>query len=821
MNARVRRVGLACFLLLFLLFPALSPAQPAPPVAGYGRALEFAGDDYVFVPSQADINFAGGDNFTIALWVKPNGGLSALYRMYATVNQFQIYTYVGVGNRVTFALGRHSITWDYHNSTNILVPGRWTHLAFVKEGAVSRIYVNGLLDSQDAVHSSVTSALRTTQNTYIGYDPASWDAYLNGAVDEVRVWNAALNQSQIADWMYRETDATHPAAANQVLYFKMNEGAGTTLGDTAGGNNPGTMTSMEETDWTNSWVRDWYTDEETPFDGFLVGSDADGASADGTNWTLGFQIVNPGGKGVASAVGTNRFHYIPNVNATGTDYFTYRVLDGGGLISNTQAVRVCIRNLNDAPTASNDTATTGEDMPISIPVLANDSDVDGDPLLVSAVFNGAHGATAIDPGSSNVTYTPNAGWFGVDAFDYVIADGNGGFDTGTVTVTVVQILDFTTAGSPAEHDAPQPHGYGTVHVAPGTVLTNTVTTPCDEAAGTRYRCAGWTGTGSVPPAGVTNRVVVTVGTHSALTWNWAPQHRLDITAAGGTVIGGTSGWWNAGWVFDLVPVPDPTRVFDHWETNGSPAGSAVPLSVTIDAPKAVRAVFSSAFTNVTGDTAARFVSWELNRQTGTLFGNLEICNKPQSAKALIAPFWYAAPSNSQRYLVHPNGTEPSGYPYVDITARANAALPGVGDGDTALDPGECVVIPNIEFYSRDRTPPQGFLYAIWADPPGTAVDLDNRDTDRDGLSNREEALADTNPNDPDSCLKIRSIVRIRARRQIGWSGGSAATQYLEWAKDARGPWTCVYTNFPPTADRAAFTHGAGAARSFYRIRAQR
>ena len=80
--------------------------------------------------------------------------------------------------------------------------------------------------------------------------------------------------------------------------------------------------------------------------------------------------------------------------------------------------------MNDAPVAVNDTMVTSEDTPVVVPVLVNDTDVDGDSLSVTGVTNGTHGTVSLVSGV--VTYTPNADYHGMDTFTYTISDGNGG-----------------------------------------------------------------------------------------------------------------------------------------------------------------------------------------------------------------------------------------------------------------------------------------------------------------------------------------------------------------------------------------------------------
>jgi hypothetical protein len=90
---------------------------------------------------------------------------------------------------------------------------------------------------------------------------------------------------------------------------------------------------------------------------------------------------------------------------------------------------------NKAPDTVADTATTTQGTPVTINVLANDTDVNGDPLTITAVSNPQFG-TAITNGQ-NVTYTPNAGFAGEDSFSYFVSDGHGNTTAGSVTVTII------------------------------------------------------------------------------------------------------------------------------------------------------------------------------------------------------------------------------------------------------------------------------------------------------------------------------------------------------------------------------------------------
>lgn len=125
--------------------------------------------------------------------------------------------------------------------------------------------------------------------------------------------------------------------------------------------------------------------------------------------------------------------YTPNQNFHGSDSFSYTVIDGHGG-SDIANVNITVDPVNDAPDAVNDLSTTDQDVPLTIDVLTNDTDVDDDPLSVLSVTDGSNGAATTD--GTTVNYTPNSGYHGTDIFSYTVSDGKGGFDTAQVEVTI-------------------------------------------------------------------------------------------------------------------------------------------------------------------------------------------------------------------------------------------------------------------------------------------------------------------------------------------------------------------------------------------------
>jgi hypothetical protein len=100
---------------------------------------------------------------------------------------------------------------------------------------------------------------------------------------------------------------------------------------------------------------------------------------------------------------------------------------------------------NQLPIAVSDTATVAQGESVTIPVLANDRDPDGDPLTVTTVTQGTLGSVVINL-DNTLGYTAG-GLCGIDTFTYTISDGRGGTASATVTVACSggQIVQSTSA----------------------------------------------------------------------------------------------------------------------------------------------------------------------------------------------------------------------------------------------------------------------------------------------------------------------------------------------------------------------------------------
>jgi Bacterial Ig domain len=156
-------------------------------------------------------------------------------------------------------------------------------------------------------------------------------------------------------------------------------------------------------------------------------TDADGDALSVTNLTAPTH-----GTVALNADGT--VTYAPNAGFLGTDTFTYTANDGTR-DSNVATVTVEVRNT--PPVGTDDSSSTFKNTAVTIDVLANDSDADGDPLSVTSLGAPGHGTASLNA-DGTVTYSPNAGFSGTDTFTYRPFDGT---DAGNVTTVNVQVIN--------------------------------------------------------------------------------------------------------------------------------------------------------------------------------------------------------------------------------------------------------------------------------------------------------------------------------------------------------------------------------------------
>jgi len=174
-------------------------------------------------------------------------------------------------------------------------------------------------------------------------------------------------------------------------------------------------------------------DSSVTIDVLTNDTDVDGDTLSITNAT------SPNGSVTFSG---NNITFTPTADFNGATTVTYTINDGaGGTGSST--VTINVTNVNDAPVASDDAASTNEDTAVVINVLANDTDIDNDALSVSSVS--ATNGSAVVNGDGNVVFTPAADYNGNATVAYTVTDGNGGSDNASVSVAIAAVNDIPIA----------------------------------------------------------------------------------------------------------------------------------------------------------------------------------------------------------------------------------------------------------------------------------------------------------------------------------------------------------------------------------------
>jgi len=179
------------------------------------------------------------------------------------------------------------------------------------------------------------------------------------------------------------------------------------------------------------------TDEDTPVSGSLLPNDTD---LDGDDLVVNTTSIDEPDNGTVTLNPDGTFTYIPDPDFNGMDEFQYEVCDDGiPSLCDIATVAITINPVNDAPIAVDDPVITDEDTPISGSLLPNDTDPEGDNLVVDTtpVDEPDNGALTLNP-DGTYTYTPDPGFNGTDSFQYEVCDDGipSLCDTATVNISV-------------------------------------------------------------------------------------------------------------------------------------------------------------------------------------------------------------------------------------------------------------------------------------------------------------------------------------------------------------------------------------------------
>jgi hypothetical protein len=206
-------------------------------------ALYFDGeDDYVVdMGAGSELNFERTDKFALSAWYKGSGPNNTLLsKMDKTTSRYRGYDVFLNGGYVT----THIISYWVSNAIRVdgtlypVTDSAWHNIAVTYDGSSSangvKIYVDGMEEVKSVYVDSLSGTIQTPESFKVGARSvgSGTTQHLEGTIDEVSVWDAALTQGQIQAQMYAPLQGNE---ANLVAAWNFDEAEGQIAHDLTGG----------------------------------------------------------------------------------------------------------------------------------------------------------------------------------------------------------------------------------------------------------------------------------------------------------------------------------------------------------------------------------------------------------------------------------------------------------------------------------------------------------------------------------------------------------------------------------------------------------
>jgi hypothetical protein len=177
-------------------------------VAGkIGGALEFDGTNYVDCGDQDILNF-GTNDWTVAAWIKttqPDPDRGTIFANGSDNSggiRFTLATHEANPNHITLTTDDNSTKSQALGQT-VVNDGEWHHVAGMREGTTTSVFVDGVLDGTNTVPDGYNLSGSSQADAYIGAIDGAADAtvalekFYNGIIDDVRVYDTALTEDEL------------------------------------------------------------------------------------------------------------------------------------------------------------------------------------------------------------------------------------------------------------------------------------------------------------------------------------------------------------------------------------------------------------------------------------------------------------------------------------------------------------------------------------------------------------------------------------------------------------------------------------------------
>lgn len=240
---------LIVFFLILISGSVLTIAQ----VTGSGTALDFSGGDKnVEFPDDPSLNPTS--QISIEAWINSySWGINAWTNNIVNKEDWAViqegYTLrCGDNGKISFMFSGGGI-WRELITAPVMQLNTWYHVVGTFDGDSINVYLNGEYIGTELYSGPMTPGTYPLRIGMLSYAPGGPRAF-DGMIDEVRIWNTALDISTIRDWMCKKITPSHPDYANLIAYFKLDEGSGNTVYDSSPNNNTGTLNAGPT--WVNS-----------------------------------------------------------------------------------------------------------------------------------------------------------------------------------------------------------------------------------------------------------------------------------------------------------------------------------------------------------------------------------------------------------------------------------------------------------------------------------------------------------------------------------------------------------------------------------------
>ncbi len=238
--------------------PTLTPTPF--PVGDAGFALTFNGSSEYVVFSETSNTFAPGweSQKSVSLWVKPTGAaITGPSPAHLDLIFGDRPRWWGV-SRGIFGGNDRIWVWNYDGSYQMIglpyTAGEWVHIGLVHNNGVLRAYLNGV--EVASIPSGATAQPNTGGQPVLylgGTIIGSRDYTFGGEIDELRLWNTAIDAATMQAWMSTPLTAAHPQWGNLAAYYQMSNGSGVTLSDDSGSGPNGLLSNgMGDHNWIPS-----------------------------------------------------------------------------------------------------------------------------------------------------------------------------------------------------------------------------------------------------------------------------------------------------------------------------------------------------------------------------------------------------------------------------------------------------------------------------------------------------------------------------------------------------------------------------------------